>query len=186
MTGSQHRCHSRRKGYAHLHDRCLGASDSGRAATTLGQARPRPGTPPPAARRAGASLRPISAGPAAASRPLGGPMASLAGLLAAVRSRCCRPIALLPPTRCARHGREPRPNASRSPAAADTGGPVRHWPASRSWTACQAARRSPTFASTTRHKLWKRPGNAATSPASANAVPLSACRKTCRKAALTT
>jgi hypothetical protein len=46
--------------------------------------------------RAGADLRALSAGPAAASRPVGGTLAPLAGFLVAVRPRCCR--------RCAARG----------------------------------------------------------------------------------
>jgi hypothetical protein len=43
-------------------------------------------------------------------------------------------------TRCTWRGSARKPNASRSPALADTGGPARRWPASPSWTDCPVAR----------------------------------------------
>src|SRR4029077_17729016 len=61
----------------------LGARDGGRAPAAPGPARPRPGTQPAPPRRAAAGLRAVPAGPPAAARPLGRPLAPLAGLLAA-------------------------------------------------------------------------------------------------------
>src|SRR5215470_9191654 len=83
-AGSRHRRLARPGRLRSPHGGCLGARDGGRAAAAFGTARPRPGPAPPAARRAAAGLRAVSAGPPAGAGLLGGSLASLAGLRAAV------------------------------------------------------------------------------------------------------
>jgi hypothetical protein len=55
-----------------------------------------------------------------------------------------------------------------SPAPAATVEPVRRWPVWRCWTGSPAARQSPMSRSITLHARWRRPGNAALSPASSS------------------